>query len=136
MIGRVFKDCVDKNRCASERCKHGYWLDFTPPGAGPNRRQKMSILKAFGVVCLSRTEAQTKYLPEFVKEVTKAHREGHQPFASKRLSEGLAEDVVPLADEVVRALRNLVEAVARHNTELLPQSCQPANLDTDQTREQ
>jgi integrase len=97
MVGSVYKACVSKGKCKTERCKHGYWLDYKPADA---KRVRMSIHKAFGVACYTRMEAETLHLPAFIKEINAAHKERRVPFV-KQITAATITTISELVDEWV-----------------------------------
>lgn len=79
--GRIFKKCVERKQCSSEKCDHAWYCLFWKSGV----RYRMSIPEAFGVNPKLRSEAESVWLPKFVNEINDAVREGRAPFQRSRV---------------------------------------------------
>jgi hypothetical protein len=74
--GRVFKKCVERKQCPSEKCDHPWYCLFWKNGL----RYRMSIPEAFDANPRKRSEAESVWLPKFINEINEAAREGREPF--------------------------------------------------------
>jgi integrase len=74
--GKIFKKCVERKRCANDKCDHPWYCLFWKNGV----RYRMSIPEAFDANPKKRSEAESVWLPKFVDEINEAIREGRKPF--------------------------------------------------------